>query len=87
MITEIEQKHLKILFQGHYTDDVLKILNSKHILNRNGEPHNAQYIRMVFQGIRKNSDIEAAIWQAAGNKKHGLEVQKMLKQKIFNSKS
>lgn len=42
---------------------------------------------MVFQGIRKNSDIEAAIWQAAGNKKHGLEVQKMLKQKIFNSKS
>lgn len=86
MITESEQKKLKALFRGHYAEDVLKILNSRHILNRNGEPHNTQYIRMVFQGIRNNTDIEAAIWQLAINRKQEQELQKLQKQKIFNSK-
>ena len=69
MITEEEQKKLKILFQGHYTEGVLKILNTLRIHNRNGQPHNAQYVRMVFQGIRKNADIEAAIWKLAAKEK------------------
>lgn len=86
MITESEQKKLRALFQGHYADDVLRILNDRHILNRNGEPHNTQYIRMVFQGVRNNTDIEAAIWQLAANKTHKKELQKLQKQKIFNNK-
>lgn len=87
MITELEQKKLKALFQSHYTEEVLKILSERKICNRNGEPHNAKYIRMVFQGVRQNSNIESAIWQVATNKKQKLELQKSLKQKIFNSKS
>lgn len=85
MITEKEQKQLRNLFQGHYTEGVLKILNDKHIRNRNGQPHNAQYIRMVFQGIRKNSDIESAIWQLAAKRKQELEWQKLQKKKLFNN--
>lgn len=85
MITELERTQLKELFQGHYADDVLKILSQKMVLNRNGEPHNAKYIRMVFQGIRKNSDIEAAIWQLASEKKQYLEQQKIRKQNILDN--
>ncbi|NVK52416.1 MAG: hypothetical protein HWD85_05735 [Flavobacteriaceae bacterium] len=85
MITETEQKQLKLLFNGHYTEDVLKILNDKNIRNRNGKPHSAPYIRMVFQGIRNNSDIEAAIWQLAEKKKQALAWKKLQKSKVFNN--
>ena len=85
MITDEEQKKIKTLFQGHYTEEVLKILNSLEIRNRNGEPHNAQYVRMVFQGIRKNVDIEAAIWQLANKRKKELEWQQLQKIKIFKT--
>ena len=70
MITELEQKKLKALFRSHYTEEVLKILSERKICNRNGKPHNAKYIRMVFQGVRQNPNIESAIWQVATNKKH-----------------
>jgi hypothetical protein len=86
MITELEQKKLKALFKGHYTEDVLKILNKQHVLNKNREPHNAQYVRMVFQGLRNNTYIEAAIWQLATNRKQEQELQKTQKQKVFESK-
>ncbi|MDG2194937.1 MAG: hypothetical protein P8K77_08875 [Polaribacter sp.] len=84
MITELEQKQLKLLFKNHYADDVLTILNNQHIYNRNGQPHNVRYIRMVFQRVRKNSDIEAAIWQLATQRKEQLEIQRLQKQKILN---
>lgn len=83
MITEIERKELRQLFQGYYAEDVLDILNEKKITNRNGKPHNIQYIRMVFQGVRKNPDIEAAIWHLASERKKELELQKIQKQQIF----
>ncbi|MDT7832390.1 hypothetical protein RQM59_08360 [Flavobacteriaceae bacterium S356] len=86
MITELERKQLKELLQAHYADDVLKILSQNMVLNRNGEPHNAQYVRMVFQGFRKNSDIEAAIWQLATEKKKELDLQKARKQNILKNK-
>lgn len=86
MITELERKQLKELFEGRYAEDVLKILSQKMILNRNGEPHNAQYVRMVFQGIRNNSDIEAAIWQLAIEKKQYNELQIKRKQHILDNK-
>ena len=83
MITGSEQKKLKALFQGRYTEGVLKILSNKNICNRNGEPHNAKYIRMVFQGIRKNADIESAIWELATIRKKELEYQKIQKTKVL----
>ena len=58
MITEIERKELRQLFQGYYADDVLQILKEKEITNRNGNSHSIPYIRMVFQGVRNNADIE-----------------------------
>lgn len=86
MITEEERAQLKALFQGRYANDILKILSERMILNRNGEPHNAQYIRMVFQGVRQNKDIEAAIWQLAAKKKQDKELEKIRKADILNRK-
>ena len=83
MITEIERKELRELFQGYYASDILKILKNKKITNRKGKPHTIQYIRMVFQGVRNNSDIEAAIWQLAGKRKQEIERQKLQKQQIL----
>ena len=34
MITEIERKELRELFQGYYASDILKILKNKKITNR-----------------------------------------------------
>lgn len=79
MITELEQKQLKILFQGHYTEDVLKILSVKKIVNRNGKPHSAKYVRTVFQGIRQNAAIESAIWHLAALKKKEKELSEFKK--------
>ena len=83
MITEIERKELRQLFQGYYAERVLEILKEKKITNRNGKSHNIQYIRMVFQGVRKNQDIEAAIWQLASERKKEIELQRIQKQQIF----
>lgn len=83
MITEIERKELRNLFQGYYAEDVLEILREKKTKSRNGKPYNIQYIRMVFQGVRKNQDIEAAIWQLASERKKEIELQKLQKQQIL----
>jgi hypothetical protein len=83
MITEIERKELRKLFQGYYAEDVLEILQEKEIKNRNGKPHNKQYVRMVFQGVRKNQDIEAAVWQLAGERKKETERKELQKQQIL----
>jgi len=83
MITEIERKELRQLFQGYYAEDVREILEEKKITNRNGKSHNIQYIRLVFQGVRKNQDIETAIWQLASKRKKELEQQKLQKQQIL----
>jgi hypothetical protein len=83
MITEIERKELRQLFQGYYTDDVLEILKEKKITNRNGRSHSIPYIRMVFQGVRNNPDIEAAIWQLASERTQEMEEQKLRKQIIL----
>ena len=83
MITEIERKELRQIFQGYYAEDVLDILEREKITNRNGKPFNIQYIRMVFQGVRKNQDIEAAIWKLADERKRELEYQELQKQRIL----
>ena len=83
MITEIERKELRELFQGYYTDDILEILKEKKVTNRNGKSHSIPYIRMVFQGVRNNADIEAAIWQLASTRKQEIEQQKLQKQLIL----
>ena len=83
MITEMERKELRQLFQGYYADDVHEILKEKKITNRNGKPHSIPYIRMVFQGVRKNQDIEAAIWQLASERKQEIEAKKLQKQQIL----
>jgi len=83
MITEIERKELRQLFQGYYADDVLAILKEKKITNRNGNSHSIPYIRMVFQGVRNNADIEAAIWQLASERTQEIEEQKLRKERIL----
>ena len=83
MITEIERKELRKLFQGYYAENVLEILQEKKLKNRNGKPYNIQYIRIVFQGVRKNLDIEDAIWQLANEKKEEIERKEFQKQQIL----
>ncbi|MBL4605549.1 MAG: hypothetical protein JKY02_07800 [Flavobacteriaceae bacterium] len=83
MITEIERKELRKLFQGYYAENVLEILQEKKLKNRNGKPYNIQYIRIVFQGVRKNLDIEDAIWQLANEKREEIERKEFQKQQIL----
>ena len=83
MITEIERKELRKLFQGYYAESVLEILQEKKLKNRIGKPYNIQYIRTVFQGVRKNQDIEDAIWQLANEKREEIERKEFQKQQIL----
>ena len=83
MITEIERKELRELFKGYYADDVLEILKEKKMTNRSGKSHCILYIRMVFQGVRNNQDIEDAIWQLASERKQEIEAKKLQKQLIL----
>jgi hypothetical protein len=69
MISKNEQKRLKKILGHHYAKDVLQLLNEKGITNKFGVPHNLEYIRMVFQGYRKNQDIEKAIVDLAVKRK------------------
>ncbi len=84
MITEQEYQSLKQVLGGRYTRDVLAILSRKNITNQNGEPHNPKYIRMVFQGIRENLDIEQALLELAEEKTTLLQYQKDIKENLFN---
>lgn len=79
MILPEETNQLKQIIGSTYTDDVLELLNAKGIRNRNGHPHNAEYVRMVFIGHRHNADVEAAVWELAQLKK--AEAEEALKQK------
>lgn len=65
MITKAENNDLKKVLPAYYTDEVLEILNNKGIRNEHGLPYSKGYVRMVFQGVRTNKDIEAAIWTLA----------------------
>ncbi len=86
MITKNEQKRLKPIIGSHYTAAILKILMAKRIHNKNGRPHNATYIRMVFQGFRNNKEIENAIWKLAVHKKREIKNLNITKQRILNNK-
>lgn len=86
MITKNEQKRLKPIIGSHYTAAVLKILSAKRIRNKNGLPHNATYVRMVFQGFRNNKEIENAIWKLAVYKKKEIKNLNITKQRILNNK-
>jgi len=85
MITPTEQKQLKQIIGAHYADGVLELLINKAIRNKNGHPHNAEYVRMVFQGYRNNEDVEAAIWTLAANKKEEAQQLNKQKQQILNA--
>ncbi len=86
MITKNEQIHLKKILGSHYTASVLKNLMAKKICNKNGLPHNAKYIRMVFQGLRNNEEIETAIWELALYKKNALNDLNRKKEIILKKK-
>lgn len=79
MISTEETIKLKQIIGSTYTDDVLTLLNAKGIRNRNGHPHTAEYVRVVFIGLRSNQDIEAAIWELAQLKQ--AEAEEVIKQK------
>jgi len=84
MITQKEQIQLREIIGTHYTDAVLDYLNSKGERNRNGHPYSPEYVRMVFQGVRNNTDIENAIWQVAAQKKKEAKKAEKLKKQILN---
>jgi hypothetical protein len=85
MILKHEQKKLKRYLGPQYSNGVLQILERKGILNKNGKPHSASYVRMVFQGLRQNQEIEAAIWELASFNKQEFLKRKQLKNQFFNS--
>ena len=83
MISKSEQIQLKQYLGAQYSGKVLKMLNRKGIKNKHGKPHTAAYVRMVFQGLRNNPEIENTIWELAHLKKEALYRKKKLKMHIL----
>lgn len=86
MISKHEQKQLKRFLGAQYSKRVLDILSHKGIKNKQGKPHTAAYIRMVFQGLRNNAEIENAIWELANQNKDVLFKRRHLKKKVLGSR-
>lgn len=86
MIKPEEQIKLKSILGANYTEDVLELLNSKSVRNRNGHPHNAIYVSMILNGHRHNTDVEAALWAVASLKMKEANDVERLKREILTKK-
>lgn len=84
MISKNDQKRLKKWLGHHYTKEVSSILRKKRIVNKFGKPHSQEYIRMVFQGYRKNTAIEQAIIELAVLRKKASEKIQQHKSNLFD---
>ena len=80
MITESERKLLKKLLKGHYTKDVLNVLNQKGIKNSKNQPYTSVVIRQVLAGGLNIKEVEDAIFEVYNNRK--LQQQEDRKRKI-----
>ena len=65
MISKTEKKRLKKILGSHYTTLVQEELQNKGVVNQNNNPHSANQIIGVFNGIREHEQIEEAIYAAA----------------------
>ncbi len=63
MLTEEQRKKFKDLVGNHYTNSIMEKLKEQKITNKNGKPYSAHYIRMVFNGYRRNFEIEKVIME------------------------
>jgi len=60
IIPEVKET-LKEFLKENYTDDVLKILSNKNIVNRNKQPYSPSMIKNVLNGHQANIEIEKAL--------------------------
>jgi len=63
MITEEFRKQFKqnLGKKISYSPEIAKILNDRQDFRLNGDPYSSSYIRMVFNGMEENLDIQRAI--------------------------
>jgi len=83
MITPEVKKTLKEYLKENYTDDVLKILDGKSIVNRNKQPYSPSMIKNVLNGHQANIEIEKALTIVYNRRKkkfnkHQLKLQQVL---------
>jgi len=86
MITTDERDKLKEVLGGSYTSKVLDQLLLDKKTNKNGDPHSANMVRVVFAGQRSHKDIEAAIFKVYKNKLSELKAEQKTRAKILNKK-
>ncbi len=86
MITKTQRKKLKKILGISYADEVVDILNSSGKVNKQGNPHNATYVKQVFSGYRNNEDVEAAIYDLAEFRKEQLELEMARRAEILETK-
>ena len=86
MVNKSDRKLLNKLLGVDYTKDIIAKLIEKKILNRQGNPHNEQYIRQVMSGHRSNKDIEVELWLLAAKRKKEREKLKKLKAHLKETK-
>lgn len=65
MISPLEYKVLKGMLQGNYTKAVLLLLKKQGVVQKNGKPYSARYIRAVLQGKREHALIESTLRRLA----------------------
>ena len=61
MITPEVKIQLKEFLKSNYTEEVLKILADKEIVNREGENYSASMVKNVLNGHQENLEIEKVL--------------------------
>ncbi|WP_299431514.1 hypothetical protein [uncultured Aquimarina sp.] len=68
MITEKQRTELKKILGNNYTKDVLKLLETRKIFNRNDKPYTTGSVKNVMGGQYEHQEIENAIYDCASDK-------------------
>ena len=80
MILKTERKKLKRHLKNKYIEDVLAILETKAITNKEGNKFSNAYISAVFNGKESHQGVEVAIFELYEKRK--IEVSKMKAKRV-----
>lgn len=77
MISTTDAQKIKLAIGNNYGNKIADYCKAKNIVNRNGHPFKAQYIRdIINQPHRDNTDVEEAIWEMIEEKARKLKKRK-----------
>lgn len=85
MITKSQKNKLKKHLKTTWLEDVIKLLETKGVTNKQGESYSEQMIKAVRYGLRENMEIEAAILDVYDSHKTLIENHEEQKRQILSA--